>query len=401
MSLHRPNDDEDSEGAPRSAVRAILQIIVALAIGLALVWLASNDDQRCAALLALHLAADLGNCSAQGQVPRDPGLQFRLAEPAAPALTPLTELRGGHHPDGLGSPCRRAGPAHPSHKAKGQIYRWTGADGKPVFSDRPPPDGSGQVVGATRAQGVEGFSLDYDFEGGRRDGAFDQAIQANVAGVFRFLTRDLGLAGMEPVHVRLRILDGVGRFVRYRDAKTEKLGTTSGFYSFDGNEAVVRWMGTEPSLAVVRHEVAHLALGNWLGDPPIWFNEGLAEVVERLRFEQSYARVPVQDLREVARFQGSGVLPSLARFLDMDRDDWNRLGDDKAYGYAWSLLQFLLEDPQRLPWVTGYLNAQGQSRCARFDHKGYLERTYPGGIAGLEQAWGNWLAKGETALLTF
>jgi hypothetical protein len=51
--------------------------------------------------------------------------------------------------------------------------------------------------------------------------------------------------------------------------------------------------------------------------------------------------------------------------------------------------------------VTGYLNAQGQSRCARFDHKGYLERTYPGGIAGLEQAWGNWLAKGETALLTF
>ena len=62
---------------------------------------------------------------------------------------------------------------------------------------------------------------------------------------------------------------------------------------------------------------------------------------------------------------------------------------------------FLLEDPQRLPWVTGYLNAQGQNRCARFDHKGYLERTYPGGIAGLEQAWGNWLAKGETALLTF
>jgi hypothetical protein len=87
--------------------------------------------------------------------------------------------------------------------------------------------------------------------------------------------------------------------------------------------------------------------------------------------------------------------------MDMDRDDWNRLEDAKAEGYAWSLLQFLLEDPQRGRWVTGYLNAQVLSRCARFDHNGYLERTYPGGIADLERNWLGWLAKGETAPLTF
>lgn len=378
MSPSRRNEQEDDLSAQRLVGRALLRILVALAIAVALVWLASNEDQRCATLEALHLPEALGRCRATARVPQDRGIEFRL-----------------------GSPCGRAGPTHPSQKAKGRIYRWTGANGKPVFSDRPPPDGSGQAVGVTQAQGVGGFSLDYDFEGGRRDGVFDQAIRANVAGVFRFLTRDLGLAGMEPVHVRLRVLDGVKRFVRYRDAKTDKLGTTSGFYAFDGNEAVVRWMGTEPSLAVVRHEVTHLALGNWLGDPPIWFNEGLAEVVERLHFEQSYARVPAQDLHKVGKFQRIGTLPALSRFLDMDRGDWNRLGDDKAYPYAWSLVQFLLEDPQRRPWVTDYLNALGQSRCARFDHKGYLERTYPGGIGGLEQAWRCWLTKGETAPLTF
>ena len=106
--------------------RALVRILVTLAIALALVWLASNEDQRCATLEALHLPGALGRCRAPGRVPRDRGLDFRLGEPTAWDFIPLAGPGRDHHPTGLGSPCRQAGPANPSQKAKGRIYRWTG-----------------------------------------------------------------------------------------------------------------------------------------------------------------------------------------------------------------------------------------------------------------------------------
>ncbi len=50
---------------------------------------------------------------------------------------------------------------------------------------------------------------------------------------------------MQPLHVRLTVIDGEQRFVDYLNSKPHKLNTTitNGFYSFDDNEAVARWMG--------------------------------------------------------------------------------------------------------------------------------------------------------------
>ncbi|WP_373509168.1 hypothetical protein [Thiocapsa sp.] len=138
-----------------------------------------------------------------------------------------------------------------------------------MFSDRKPSVPDARVVGHTAEGGVGMFSTDYRFFGARRDSGFDSAVSANIDGVFRFLAKGLDLEGVEPLHVRLTVIDGERRFIAYRDRRTSTLTTTSGFYAFDGNEAVVRWMGQETTMRVVRHEIAHLALGNWLGDIPV------------------------------------------------------------------------------------------------------------------------------------
>ncbi len=106
------------------------------------------------------------------------------------------------------------------------------------------------------------ISSDYRFVGGAGDSAFASVLPANIDGVFRFLAKGLALHGVQPLHVRLTVIDGERRFVDYLNTKSHKLVTTitSGFYSFDGNEAVVRWMGPAVIMAVTRQKITHLAL---------------------------------------------------------------------------------------------------------------------------------------------
>ncbi len=162
-------------------------------------------------------------------------------------------------------------------------------------------------------------------------------------------------------------------------------------------------MGPAVTMVVTRHEITHLALCNWLGDTPLWLNEGLAEFSERLQFQQSYATAPapVRNLDNVARLRRSGSLPALPSFLAMDRDDWNRLGNDIAYPYAWSLVHFLIKGPQHRPLVGAYLNTQAQHRCRAFDHAGYLDLNYPGGLDAVASDWGAWLIRSQAITLIY
>jgi hypothetical protein len=363
-------------------------------------WLASSEEQRRSYLDVLGL----------GQWARSlTGLQdpFEIVPTAVRSpsqtsiLIPETRRRVSH--DEVGSPCAPIRTPNPTRKAQRDVYRFTDDAGRAVFSDRKPTVHDARVVGHTAEGGVGMFSTDYRFFGARRDSGFDSAVSANIDGVFRFLAKGLDLEGVEPLHVRLTVIDGERRFVAYRDRRTSTLTTTSGFYAFDGNEAVVRWMGPETTMRVVRHEIAHLALGNWLGNTPLWLNEGLAEVVERMRFELSSATVPVpgKDIGDVARLRRSGRLPPLRTFLSMERADWNRIGPEIAYPYAWSMVHFLLESPQRRSLTSAYLNTIAQYRCRAFDHEAYLNRVYPGGLSAFAADWAAWLADGRPLALRY
>lgn len=255
--------------------RAVLRLALAVVLSLALVWLVSTEDQRRGYLKMLGLWEAAQALGGKNLRIAAFGSEFEIAHflprpIAAPPPSALTTDGTRYAQDGIGHPCRTSGPANPTHKTQQEVYRWTGADGRPAFSDQPPRGADAQVVGLTAEGGVGMFSSDYRFVGGAGDSAFASALPANIDGVFRFLAKGLALHGVQPLHVRLTVIDGERRFVDYLNSKPHKLiaTSTSGFYSFDGNEAVARWMGPAVTLAVTRHEITHLALGNWLGDTP-------------------------------------------------------------------------------------------------------------------------------------
>ncbi|MBV5272182.1 MAG: hypothetical protein JZU52_00615 [Lamprocystis purpurea] len=64
-------------------------------------------------------------------------------------------------------------------------------------------------------------------------------------------------------------------------------------------------------------------------------------------------------------------------------------------------MHFLLKDPQHRPLVSAYLNTLAQHRCRAFDHAGYLDLNYPGGLDALAANWGAWLIEGQAVALTY
>jgi hypothetical protein len=409
---------------------AFLRICAVLLLVGALTWYFSTDDQRRRLLVAFGIASSVEEAERAGfslviagreiallapapvpesgyeiapLPPSNSANARRAAAPSPPRVSRMAPPGGnlgrdiGHGDD----PCAVGTARNPSRaRASTRVHRYVDADGRTVFSDRAPGSVDDEVLEVRGDTGVGRFSAEYDFDGLTPPLGFQSQLEIDLDGVFHFLADDLGLRGVQPVHLRLRIVDGSRRFARL--AGGTGLSTSSGFYTHADNLAVVRWMGDTRTRAVARHEIAHLALGNWLGRTPLWLNEGLAEVVEQMRFQQNFAiaDAPAQRVAELRRLAHAGRLPALGTFLASQRADWNRWGNELAYPYAWSLVHFLLQEPARQRTVTGLLNQLAAHRCVTFDHVGFLEQDYFGGVAGLDRDWRRWLA-GEAAPLHF
>jgi hypothetical protein len=389
-------------------LKALGHTCLAVMLGLAVTWRLGTTTQRHELLETLHLSGLMDRIVEMRPVNNDPTGSQPIAQmvllPPVPALGPkVVEIAPSRAPGDLESACRPDAIANPTRKTSREVFRWTDANGKVVFSDRNPAGDEAQVIGRTADGGVSMFSTDYRFIGRSAQPEFELELSSNIDGVFRFLADSLDLANVKPLHVTLTVIEGEERFISYRNLKTPNLATTSGFYTFDGNQAVVRWLGSVSTMAVARHEVTHLALGNWLGNVPLWLNEGLAEFVERLSFQHSYALAPapVDEMRTIEGLRRDGKLPGLRAFLVMDRNDWNRLGSEVAYPYAWSLVHFLMKDPQDRLIVSNYLNELAKNRCRIIDQQAYLEASYPGGLNRLETDWQNWLINSQPQHLTF
>lgn len=383
---------------------SLLRVLIGVAASLALVWWLSPEPLREWYLDRLGLAqpaAAGASASQPAATPAEPAAErpaLRLDLPPAISLPLRLSVTAS---SALGSPCAAGAPVNPSRAARREVYRWTDADGRVHFADRAPAGVEVETVGETASTGIGGFSLDYRYLGGEAPTDLTLALETNIDGVLRIVARELGLANARPVHVKLRIIEGDAQFAAYSERFAKGLATMGGFYSFNGNEAVVRWTDLAQTLTAARHEIAHLALGNWVGLTPLWLNEGLAQVVERLEFRHSFARAeaPEAEVLYLRRLHAEGRLPALGWLLTSEQDDWRRAGFEISYPYAWSLVHFLIQDTEGSRILRAYLSELAVKRCQAVDHLALLSALYPGGLDTLETDWRRWLLEGPPAPL--
>ena len=128
-------------------------------------------------------------------------------------------------------------------------------------------------------------------------------------------------------------------------------------------------MDERPMLARLRHLGMELLLKSWFPNPPPWLVEGLGEVVEDIRIDNSGevrlepGRGHQRDLREkVLDAKPSSIIP-LKQLVTLDRPAWDGAGL-ASYAQSWSFVRFLLENPgareaRLLQKVLSRLNPRG------------------------------------------
>lgn len=277
------------------------------------------------------------------------------------------------------------------------IYRWTDENGAVHFSDAKPGDTRNkQVMSVSYPDRKQYFKLKMILDTVNLPAFTRDKVNAEVEQVYRILSRDLDIEHLRKVFLNVRIIGTQADFQRYRQQRAPQLRTNSGFYTSDNNEAVV-FQGNNPDTmrAVIRHEATHVIMAGLYGATPSWFNEGLAEYFEQLRVSGQARRISPVDYHwaHLQKRQQRRQLMSLQEYVNLKPQQWYGGNLKDNYGMAWSLVYFLMTDPQGKRFLKEMMNDMAQDYCWSTPGSEYFNAHYPGGFVAFEADWKAWLAK--------
>lgn len=279
--------------------------------------------------------------------------------------------------------------------ARGEIYRWTDADGRVQFGDRPPVEFRERVQNlSTSYESHIPFSFKIIPVGYAMPAATHTKVEVAVSKIHNIYRSRLGLEFRTDPNFDIRIFADEDSFLRYGDGPALK-GLASGYYSPQLNEAVT-WQqrGFEQMLEVITHEANHALMHHAFGRVPPWLNEGLSEYFERMEvFGLAVVIHPNPDWDQLTKAElRSGNITPLAEYLGMNQRDWqvHNLSGNRSYAQAWSLVYFLMSTHDGTQLLGQLLDTLSQMDPEVFSGAAVIEANYGGGLAALETAWRAW-----------
>tara|TARA_R110000824_G_scaffold336_1_gene1755 strand:- start:174098 stop:175282 length:1185 start_codon:yes stop_codon:yes gene_type:complete len=276
-----------------------------------------------------------------------------------------------------------------------RIYQWRDENGLLHFSDSPPAGVATDEFDARQPTALEYFQLNIDFRGANGVPFFRNQLEAQANSMYRILTDMLGSERLKQVDLNVIIFPDRGSYQQYAVATGgESLVNSGGFYTNASNEAVTYiYENDEETLAVTRHEAAHVMLNGMLATGPLWLHEGMAEYFEQLSMRQQYTQIaPNADWLQIARTSiNNGYPGSLSDYLDAAPEDWRGSRQTVHYALAWSLVYFLLDSNQGRQSLSALLQRTADDYCTPTNSVVQLNLNYPGGIPALQENFYSWL----------
>lgn len=336
-------------------------------------------------LLYLHFTYDGRIPTASHEQPM-PELQARppapepVVEPEEPEVTPRT----AHIRFDRQACLARTGARVPGAKA---VHRWVDAKGVVHYSDRPPegPDHQAHTLVAARDVQpvlVEISSLDAVLPVQVRDHANTDAVA--IGRVFKDV---LGIDTQGGLALRIVF---AGTDAAFRKASGKSARSAAGVYMPGQRKIVVRTQhSSQATLAVLRHEITHALVHEWIGNLPTPLNEGLAEYFEHFSASGMGGRVdPSAYARRMRRDHEPGnVRPALTRLLQLPYESFHASRRSTHYTHSLALISTMMSEPSRRAALASALRAQRGTPCDPIDAARVLDRMWPGGLADLATAW--------------
>lgn len=314
--------------------------------------------------------------------------------PSAPqTFGPLTEVRGVTAQPSARAPHYRFDQAACLARTGRQVapaqtvHRWVDAAGVVHYSDQPPESADSRDHSQRLADDAPPVTVTIEPVDARLPPhATSRAITDAVAigKVFKDVF-ELDTGGGLALRVSLAGSDAAFRRVAPRDTPSD-----SGVYSPKDRRIVVRTQDMpERTLEVLRHEITHALVHEWVGDLPTALNEGLADYFEHFEARGMGGQVnPKNYLWQMKQAMTRGPAePALAKLLSLPYQNFHAYDRSENYARSLALISTLMSDPQgrkALGWV---LQRQRGRPCLPIDAEALVRAKAPTGFADLARRW--------------
>ncbi|MBO9497610.1 DUF1570 domain-containing protein, partial [Thalassotalea sp. G20_0] len=205
-------------------------------------------------------------------------------------------------------------------------------------------------------------------------------LSVDTRQIFSVLSHFLSLDQLRQVHLEVHVFDSPNRFKRFKQQIAPSLSNNvSGFYSPNLNlVAINRQSNDETTLAIARHEAAHVIVSGLFGNIPTWFTEGVAEYFEQMSISGQLKIIGVNRswMKLLTEQQRAGQLMTITEYLQYDRQSWRDQDQNTMYATAWSIVHFLMSSRQGKRLMTQYMDALVADRCQGINSQAFFNRWY-------------------------
>jgi len=393
-----------------SPILIIALLLHALSFSVLLVWFASTETQRVQMREFLRQAISgnidltiLEKTKFEGLIsfsaPFDDGLisktESGLEKKGSPVVSNLkktdsTKYLAGHSYSPI---CQKKIISSMQTK---KIFEWKDNKGQKHLSDRFPTTNEYHDLRVNNHSIKKYFNLSIDNRFSALPAFTSDQIKREINEIYRILRERVGIAEINPVHIKIRFFDNKKQFSLLRSKSKLLDDSVIGFYDQLKNEAAIYTGRNDKQMyAVARHEITHGIADQSFGNVPVWLNEGMAEYFEQLNFEDFTTRIIEVNKGHLNKLNNM-KLPRLKSYLSLTPSQWYaKEGKEDRYALSWSLFHYLMLKGEGKQLLRSMFNHLAANYCKPFSDIEYINRNYPGGIDALDKNWRIWLRSGK------
>lgn len=336
-------------------------------------------------LLYLHVQRRPLPVALQPAPPVAIGAPDDLPDAAPRSCAPLRESHGaGHLPfDTQACLANSARGATTSDT----VHRWVDAAGITHYSDRPPAAQGVTAHTARAVQREQAVSVRIETVDAVLPPYITSRAIADAVGIGKVFDDVLGLRTDGGLALRVVLAGSDAAFRRHAPRGSV---SSTGVYITRQRRIVVRTQrDDEDTLAILRHEIVHALVHEWVGNLPTALNEGLATYFEHFEGRGMGGAIdPARYRREMAHDRATGAArPALVALLGMPNPTFHSRDRSGNYTRSLALVSTIMGLPERRGAMAALLQAQRANACVPVDATAVLARHWHGGLDGLAQAW--------------
>ncbi len=260
---------------------------------------------------------------------------------------------------------------------------------------------AGAVIGADVVSfdsGVCRFTL-YDY---KLDETTEADIRFGVTQILDTYKKVFGFVYPDDFKVRILIFDRRGKFKKYQKQQRGSIISYTGYCGYsNGNYEAVMWKckNTVEMLELLMHEVNHVVLNSQAPACPGWINEGLSEYFEVMDvIGQDKGIFLRHDRHKWSKHWAKKGFPiALEEFVNLNGGEWaefRKKNINTAYTMAYSLMYFMMESENNQEILKKFL-WRFKKLGRKADSVKMINELYPGGFAGFERDWRQWLLQAK------